>query len=148
MLKEEINRAIKQARALFAYGTENITNQGFWLGYSEMFANYNWFETYLDKLSAVTVKDVQRVANEYFKPQSRVVGTYIPAGWKARVMAGHNLTLPGPDDIYREVLPNGITVLTRSNFNSPSVVVSGYFSAGALLDPDEKLGLAEYVPQR
>jgi zinc protease len=76
--KAEIARAIKQAKALFAYGSENITNQAFWMGYSEMFANYNWFETYLDKLSAVTVKDVQRVANEYFKPQSRVVGTYIP----------------------------------------------------------------------
>lgn len=78
VLKEEINRAIKQARALFAYGSENITNQGFWLGYSEMFADYNWFQTYLDKLSAVTVKDIQRVANEYFRPQSRVAGTYAP----------------------------------------------------------------------
>lgn len=54
-------------------------------------------------------------------------------------------SLPGPDDIYREVLPNGITILSRSNFNSPSVVVSGYFEAGALFDPDEKLGLAEYT---
>ncbi len=54
-------------------------------------------------------------------------------------------SLPGPDDIYREVLANGITILTRSNFNSPSVVVSGYFGAGALFDPDDKLGLAEYT---
>jgi zinc protease len=57
----------------------------------------------------------------------------------------HLNSLPGPNDIYREVLPNGITVLSRSNFNSPSVVVSGFFEAGALLDPDEKLGLAEYT---
>lgn len=54
-------------------------------------------------------------------------------------------SLPGPDDIYREVLPNGVTVLSRSNFNSPSVVISGYFEAGTLFDPDEKLGLAEYT---
>src|SRR5574338_128558 len=54
-------------------------------------------------------------------------------------------SLPGSDDIHREVLPNGITILTRSNFNSPSVVVSGYFGAGALYDPDDKLGLAEYT---
>lgn len=56
-----------------------------------------------------------------------------------------NSSLPGPKDIHREVLPNGITVLTRSNFNSPSVVISGYFDAGALFDPDEKLGLADFV---
>ena len=81
--KEEITRAIKQARALFAYGSDNITNQAFWLGYAEMFADYNWFQTFLDKLAAVTVKDVQRVANEYFKPQRRVVGTYIPLNGNA-----------------------------------------------------------------
>lgn len=55
------------------------------------------------------------------------------------------VSLPGPDDITREILPNGITILTRSNFNSPSVVVTGYFGAGALCDPDDKLGLAEYT---
>ena len=54
-------------------------------------------------------------------------------------------SLPGPDNIFRVVLPNGIVILTRSNFNSPSVVISGYFSAGSLLDPNEKLGLADFV---
>jgi zinc protease len=80
--REEITRAIKQARALFAYGSDNITNQAFWLGYAEMFADYSWFQTYLDKLAAVTARDVQRVANEYFRPQSRVVGTYVPSDGK------------------------------------------------------------------
>jgi zinc protease len=60
-------------------------------------------------------------------------------------MNNTNISLPGPDDITREILPNGITVLTRSNFNSPSVVVTGYFGAGSLCDPDDKLGLAEYT---
>jgi len=60
-------------------------------------------------------------------------------------MENPHSALPGPDNIYREVLPNGITVVTRSNFNSPSVVVTGYFDAGALFDPEEKLGLADYV---
>ncbi len=80
---DEIKRAIKQARAIFAYGSENITNQGFWLGYSEMFATYDWFTSYLNKLSKITPEDVQRVAREYFQPQSRVIGTYIPKGAEA-----------------------------------------------------------------
>ena len=54
-------------------------------------------------------------------------------------------SLPGADDITRVVLPNGITVLARANFNSPSVVISGYLYAGGLSDPDEKLGLADFV---
>ena len=81
--EDEVARAIKQARAIFAYGSENITNQGFWMGYSEMFADYNWFLTYLDNLAVVTPAEVQRVAQEYLQPRSRVVGTYIPTGGKA-----------------------------------------------------------------
>lgn len=54
-------------------------------------------------------------------------------------------SLPGPEDIHRVRLPNGITILARSNFNSPSVVVSGYVTAGSLLDPDEKLGLSDFT---
>ncbi len=74
----EIARAIKQARANFAYGSENITNQAFWLGYAEMFATYEWFETYLDRLASVGPQDVQRVAGLYLRPQNRVVGVYLP----------------------------------------------------------------------
>jgi zinc protease len=54
-------------------------------------------------------------------------------------------SLPGPEDIGREILSNGITVLTRSNFNSPSVSIGGYIQTGSLLDPDEKLGLADFT---
>jgi zinc protease len=81
--QEEILRAIKQARAIFAYGSENITNQAFWMGYAEMFADFDWFLTYLDNLAAVTPAEVQRVAQQYLLARSRVVGTYIPNGGEA-----------------------------------------------------------------
>ena len=76
--KEAIQRAAKQARALFAYGSESITNQAFWMGFSEMFATYEWFNTYLDRLQAVTPEDVQRIAQTYLVPRNRVLGTYLP----------------------------------------------------------------------
>ena len=54
-------------------------------------------------------------------------------------------SLPGPEDITRVQLPNGIIVLTRSNFNSPSVVINGYLTAGSLSETDDKLGLASFT---
>jgi zinc protease len=72
----EIARAVKQARALFAYGSENITNQAFWLGYSEMFANYSWFENYVDRLEQVTPEALRETAAKYLKPVNRVIGYY------------------------------------------------------------------------
>ena len=54
----------------------------------------------------------------------------------------HQHTLPGPDDITRHELGNGITVLTRSNHNSPTLSIKGYLKTGSLLDPNDKLGLS------
>lgn len=80
--QEELERAVKQARALFVYGSESITNQAAWLGLSEMFASYDWFLSYLDKLASVTPEDVQRIARAYFRRQNRVVGVYLPTGYQ------------------------------------------------------------------
>jgi len=74
----EIQRAIKQARALFAYGSENITNQAFWLGYAEIFASYDWLIHYVQELEKVTPTDIQRIAQTYLQPPRRVVGIYRP----------------------------------------------------------------------
>jgi zinc protease len=76
----EVARAAKQARALFAYGSESITNQGFWLGYSEMFADGEWFDRYVERIAAVTADDVLRVARRVLIPSNRVVGIYRPTG--------------------------------------------------------------------
>ena len=50
-----------------------------------------------------------------------------------------NTSLPNPDDVYRVVLANGITVLARSSFNSPSISMGGYLPAGAIFESDAKL---------
>ncbi len=51
-------------------------------------------------------------------------------------------SLPGPHDILRVELPNGITVLSRPNFSSPSVTITGYLPCGSMFDPPGKRGLA------
>jgi zinc protease len=76
--EQEVAKAIKQAKAQFAYGSESVTNQGYWYGFSEVFADYTWFESYLDRLAAVTVDDVQRVAKTYLTKSNRTVGWYVP----------------------------------------------------------------------
>jgi zinc protease len=56
-----------------------------------------------------------------------------------------DLSLPGPKDIIRHEFDNGIVVLIRENHVSPSVVVSGYFGAGALDESPEQAGLAAFT---
>jgi len=54
-------------------------------------------------------------------------------------------SLPGPADITRTQLKNGITLLVRPNLNSLSVSIAGYLQAGSLYDPLDKLGLADFT---
>ena len=74
--QREIERAIKQASALFAYGSDNITNQGFWMGYASSFSDYQWVVEYLDRLTAVTPRQVLDTASKYLREDQRVVGVY------------------------------------------------------------------------
>ncbi len=53
--------------------------------------------------------------------------------------------LPGPQDIVREVLPNGIIVLVRENFSTASVVINGTLQVGSIFEPAEKGGLSSFV---
>lgn len=79
--EQEFEKARKQAKALFAYDSESVTSQGFWLGFAEtLVGDYEWFETFLDKLMAVTLDDVKRVCAEVFQSNKRVVGWYVPTG--------------------------------------------------------------------
>ena len=55
------------------------------------------------------------------------------------------LSLPNAGDIHRQTLPNGITLLARENFASPTVVVSGYLEVGSQDEPPEKLGLTGFT---
>lgn len=54
-------------------------------------------------------------------------------------------SFPGPQDVLRHTLPNGITLLVRENFASPAVIVSGYVQAGAEDVPATAAGLAGFA---
>jgi zinc protease len=75
----ELEKAIKQARALLAYSGETVTNQAFWLAYFEYVAgDYNWLLTLESRLRQITLADLQYVAQTYLRPSQRTVGWFIP----------------------------------------------------------------------
>jgi zinc protease len=72
----------------------------------------------------------------------RAIRSRLPAGAASRPRIDIR-TLPGPETITRSELPNGVTVLARENFSSPSVVLTGYIMAGSLDEKPEQAGLAD-----
>jgi zinc protease len=75
--EEDLARAIKGARAMFAYGSESVTSQAMWLGFASMVADADWLAGFLDGLARVTPDDIQRVARRYLVSENRVIGWYI-----------------------------------------------------------------------
>lgn len=77
----ELDKALKRAKAQFVMASESVTGQGQMIGMSEIVAgDFEWFESTLHQLSAVTVDDVERVRRQYLRPENRTVGWYVPAG--------------------------------------------------------------------
>jgi zinc protease len=74
----ELEKAIKQTKAQFAYSSESVTYQAYWLGISEVIASIEWLDGWLENLTAVTAADVQRVAQTYFAQAKQTVGWYVP----------------------------------------------------------------------
>jgi zinc protease len=53
--------------------------------------------------------------------------------------------IPGAHNIVRRTYPNGMTVLVKENFSSPSVVIDGLVRAGAADDPIGKEGVSAFT---
>jgi len=61
------------------------------------------------------------------------------------VIQSRTTSMPGPDNVFRSQLRNGMVVLVRENFSSPAVVISGYVPGGSIMDTDDKAGLAAFT---
>jgi zinc protease len=73
----ELEKTIKQTRAQVAFSAETATTQAFWLGFSEVIADYTWFTTFLSRLARVTPAEVVHVANRYLTRDNVTVGCYL-----------------------------------------------------------------------
>lgn len=78
--QEELDTALKQVRAHFAYASESVTNQALWFGFAEMLSAYEWFLQFVDQLTQVTVEEVRRIAAKYLQRRNSTVGWYVPDG--------------------------------------------------------------------
>lgn len=156
---DDVEKAVKQVRAQFIYASEGVTNQAYWLGDLEMINSYTMLDDFVDRISAVTPADVQRVAQTYLAPTNRTVGWFRPTSPGASseaptapVQAVRPYYYRSPNaasaprlSIQRQRLANGMTILGNERALTPAVVIRASIQAGSMYDPPGKEGLGYFT---
>src|SRR5437764_8049317 len=118
----------------------------------------DYLKSYLPRILAVTAKDVQRVAKEYFDPEKRVVVWSVPPkgekGGALPIERGARNAERGAKraddkaggfslkDAQRVELPNGIVLLLFENHRLPIVTAHAELRQVSVYEPEDKLGVA------
>jgi zinc protease len=154
--EHELQVAIRQTQAQFAYHSESMISQALTLGFLEMVDRHERMDFILDELARVTPEDVLRVARTYLTEDNRTVGWFEPTdeGGDAvgKDVPSPHWSIPNrgmfaystirPETVVRHRLENGITVLVKENPASATVTMRGEIQPGGLHETPSTLGLA------
>ncbi|OQX91846.1 MAG: hypothetical protein B6D58_05995 [candidate division Zixibacteria bacterium 4484_95] len=89
--RAELNRALNQLESSYLHSLEDVNGQAQIYAECESYGDYKMVDTYLEKLRAVTVQDIRRVANKYFVLSNASVLEYLPSDKKFKKYSKHEL---------------------------------------------------------
>jgi zinc protease len=163
----EFARARRNILANFVFTRESVHNLADSLSRASVYTDggdaVKFYETYLDRLAALTPADVQKVAAKYFARTNASVVWSIPPDEKkaaapapaARPSGAARLSFrqpPAPAGggfslaaAKKTVLPNGLTLILYEDHRIPVVVARAAVKDVSLREPAAKLGVANLV---
>ncbi|GAQ95749.1 zinc protease [Thermodesulfovibrio aggregans] len=76
--EKEIEKAKNQVEASFLFSQDSVFGHALYIGKFEVLGTWKLIEKYKEDIMKVTAKDVQDVANRYFKAENLSVGVLLP----------------------------------------------------------------------
>jgi zinc protease len=103
-------------------------------------AGYDFLESYIDQLEFVTPERIQKVAQRYFSDPKYIATVITPEKEKKEVEEKKK------QSIYKkEVLPNGLTLIIKSNPDSRVLGINILGKNRSFLEPEGKTGIADFT---
>ncbi|MBI3985390.1 MAG: insulinase family protein, partial [Lentisphaerae bacterium] len=132
---------VEKARNMLLLSTlteqETMHGQAASLASGEYYAgNPRFSELYLAGLKRVTPETLRNIAKKYLVPSNRTLAILCPTGATEQAVAPSALSTNVPG-VHKQVLPNGLTLLTREDHRLPLVAFCAA-SAGGVLDEDAR----------
>ena len=170
----ELTKAKNKTKASFVYSSDGVTKLAQQIGYYDIIYTHDYLTDFPAKVDAVTADDIQRIVRKYFTPENRTVGWLIPTGEPAEGPVGgpaptdvrwqHHRDEPTDADAADPLVPpppglgrvapihylkldNGMTVIIQGDHAAPFAAVFGNITAGPVLDPEDKAGLAAFCAE-
>ncbi|MCA9394827.1 MAG: insulinase family protein [Candidatus Omnitrophica bacterium] len=141
---DELAKAQTQVLSDFIFGNQTTQRVAWFMAYDEAFTGDPAFTAnYVKGIEDVTTADIKRVANEYLKPQTESICILRPNSSRPEKSATQSDAVL--QQIHREVLPNGITLLTLENPQFEVVTVRMNIRGGVNEEPEELSGLSNIM---
>ncbi|MBP9854066.1 MAG: insulinase family protein [Candidatus Omnitrophica bacterium] len=138
---EELKKAAQQVLSEYIF-SNLTTNQVAWsLAYNEAFAgDFQFSRKYVEGIEKVTVADIKRVANQYLVGNSQ--NTIILRPKSSELTQKEKQKEFKVAGIQKEVLPNGLTILTHENPQFDTVSIRLNMRGGVYEEPKDLNGTA------
>jgi zinc protease len=141
---DELARAKRQKASEFVFGLQQCASIANDMGFNELLVGDAHFsEQYVRNIQAVTAADIQRVAAAYLKPEAVCVTSVIPkSGPPAAKPPAAATKRP---EIYRTVLPNGVTLLLCAVEGHPTVSLQMFMKGGLSVETPQDAGTSAFM---
>jgi len=136
--EEEIKRILVSKKTQDFYLEERLHFYGMLKASVIVNAGIDFLESYLSRLQKVNPKKVQKVAKEYLSHPQYIATVVIPQKQEKKEEEKESKTL-----YKKEILPNGLTVIIKSNPDSKVLGINILGENRSASEPDGKTGIAD-----
>ncbi|MEW5821981.1 MAG: pitrilysin family protein, partial [Cyanobacteriota bacterium] len=147
---EELTRAKNQVARDHIYNNESVGDVATSIGYNVTVGTLDEYVYYVEKINSVTQEDIMNAAKKYLDTNKMAVSILLPEKNEKVADENNNSTeilkpvettsLTKENEVIKKVLPNGITLLIKSNPANDVVATKVYIKDGKLLQ--DKAALA------
>lgn len=140
--EEELEKAKRQILVSELNDLKTVRGQASSFGAGEFFAgDARYSETYLERVTRLTLEDLQRVAASYLQPHNRSLALLTPESTEEAPTAIAD-SAPGAN-VQKVPLANGCTLLVREDARLPFVNISAAMRGGLLSETSETVGISQ-----